>query len=166
VTASGLVALPWHIQFAPILQVGSGRPYNALEGINDTFAYGGGAGSTHAIVLNSDPSNLKATAAYTAPQLQACIAANTCHQLPYDSLLGAPFFQIDARVSRTFNFGEKAKLELIFQAFNLTNHANFGSQYQTSIRASNFGQPTSFIGGTGVIIPKSFSGEFGARFSF
>jgi hypothetical protein len=84
----------------------------------------------------------------------------------YDSMRGAPFFQLDARVSRMFNFGEKAKLELIFQAFDLTNHANFGSSYQTSIRASNFGQPTNFIGGTGVIIPKSFSGEFGAKFNF
>ena len=166
VTASGLVALPWKIQFAPIMQVGTGRPYLALEGINDTFAYGGGAGNTHAIVLNSDPNNLKATAGYTATQLQSCIAANTCQQVPYNSLRGASFFQLDARVSRPFTFGERAKLELFFQAFNLTNHANFGSQYQTSIRASNFGQPTNFIGGTGVIIPKSFSGEFGARFSF
>jgi hypothetical protein len=166
VTASGLLALPWKIQVAPIMQVGSGRPYTALEGINDTFAYGGGAGSTHAIVLNSDPNNLKATAAYTAAQLQACIAAATCHQVPYDSLRGADFFQLDVRVSRAINFGERAKLELFFQAFNLTNHANFGSQYQTSIRASNFGQPINFIGGTGVVIPKSFSGEFGARFSF
>jgi hypothetical protein len=166
VTASGLVSLPWHIQLAPIMQAGTGRPYTALEGINDTFGYGGGAGNTHAIVLNSDPSNLLATVNYTATQLQSCITANTCHQVPYDSLRGAPFFQLDTRVSRIFNFGERAKLELIFQAFNLTNHANFGSQYQTSIRASNFGQPINFIGGTGVVIPKSFSGEFGARFSF
>jgi hypothetical protein len=166
VTASGLLALPWKIQVAPIMQVGSGRPYTALEGITDVFGYGGGAGSTHAIVLNSDPNNLTATASYTATQLQSCIAANTCHQVPYDSLRGAAFFQLDARVSRTINFGERAKLELFFQAFNLTNHANFGAQYQTSIRASNFGQPINFIGGTGVVIPKSFSGEFGARFSF
>ncbi len=166
VVVSGLVQLPWHIQIAPIMQAASGRPYLALEGINDTFGYGGGAGSTHAIVLNSDPTNIKATAAYTAAQLQSCIAANTCHQVAYNSQRGASFLQLDARVSRAFNFGEKAKLELIFQAFDLTNHANFGSQYQTSIRASNFAQPTGFIGGTGVIVPKSFSGEFGAKFSF
>jgi hypothetical protein len=163
---SGVINFPWHIQFAPILQAASGRPYAPLEGINDTFAYGGGAGSTHAIVLNSDPSNLKATVGYTATQLQSCIAANTCHQVAYDSLRGAPFFELDARLSRIFNLGEKMKLELMFQAFDLTNHANFGSSYGTNIRASNFEQPTGFIGGTGVIIPKSFSGEFGAKFSF
>jgi len=165
-TVSGLVALPWHFQFAPIMQAASGRPYLALEGINDAFGYGGGAGNTHAIVLNSSPTDLLATAAYTGAQLQSCIAANTCHEVPYNSQRGAPFFQLDTRVSRIFKFGEKARLELIFQAFDLTNHANFGSQYQTSIRASNFRQPINFIGGTGVIVPKSFSGEFGSRFSF
>jgi hypothetical protein len=151
---------------APILQAASGRPYTAYEGINDTFGYGGGQGNTHAIVLNSDPNNLLATVKYTATQLQSCIAANTCHQVPYDSLRGAPFIQLDARVSRIFNFGEKAKLELLFQAFDLTNHANFGSQYQSSIRANNFMQPTNFIGQASTGIPKSFSGEFGAKFSF
>jgi hypothetical protein len=163
---SGIIQLPWHIQVAPILQAASGRPYTAFEGINDTFGFGGGQGNTHAIVLNSDPNNLLATVKYTATQLQSCIAANTCHQVSYDSLRGAPFIQLDARVSRIFNFGEKAKLELLFQAFDLTNHANFGSQYQTSIRASNFMQPTNFIGQASTGIPKSFSGEFGAKFSF
>ncbi|HMF78768.1 MAG TPA: carboxypeptidase regulatory-like domain-containing protein [Bryobacteraceae bacterium] len=165
-TVSGIIQLPWHIQVAPILQAASGRPYTAYEGINDTFAYGGGQGNTHAIVLNSDSNNLLGTVNYTASQLQSCIAANTCHQVSYDSLRGNAFFQLDARVSRIFNFGEKAKLELIFQAFDLTNHANFGSQYQTSIRAANFGQPTNFVGQSSTIIPKSFSGEFGAKFSF
>jgi hypothetical protein len=165
-TVSGIIQLPWHIQVAPIMQAASGRPYTALEGITDVFGYGGGQGSTHAIVLNSDPNDLTATAGYTATQLQSCIAANTCHQVPYDSLRGNPFFQLDARVSRMFNFGEKAKLEIMFQAFDLTNHANFGSQYQTSIRSSTFMQPTNFIGQASTIIPKSFSGEFGAKFSF
>jgi hypothetical protein len=81
-------------------------------------------------------------------------------------LRGEAFFQLDTRVSRTFKFGEKARLELIFQAFDLTNRANFGGNYQGNIRSATFMQPTNFITGSGVIVPKSFSGEFGARFSF
>lgn len=166
-TLSGLVDLPWGIKFAPIMQWASGRPYNVTEGITDVYGYGTvGLSATHAIVLDSDPTNLLATKSYTAPQLQACLAANTCRQVPFNYLRGAAFFQLDTRVSRTVRFGEKMKLELIFQAFDLTNRANFGANYQGNIRSPTFMQPTNFITGSGVIVPKSFSGEFGARFSF
>ena len=166
-TLSGLVDLPWGLKFAPIMQWASGRPYNVTEGITDVYGYGTvGLGATHAIVLDSDTTNLLATKAYTTGQLQACLAANTCHQVPYDYLRGERFYQLDTRVSRTFRFGEKARLELIFQAFDLTNRPNFGANYQGNIRSATFMQPTNFITGSGVIVPKSFSGEFGARFSF
>jgi hypothetical protein len=165
-TLNGLVNLPWGIKFAPLMQWASGRPYQAFEGVNDTFGFGSGVGATHAIVLNSDPTNLTATKAFSAAQLQACIAGGTCHQVPYDFLRGNAFFQLDTRVSKTLKFGEKARLELIFQAFDLTNRANFGGTYGTSIRAANFMQPTGFVTPGGVIVPHSFSGEFGAKFSF
>jgi len=163
---SGVFNLPLKITFSPILQWATGRPYATLEGINDTFGFGGGQGSTHTIVLTSDPSNLLATKSYSDGQLLACLAAATCEQVPYDNVRGADFFQLDARVGRFFTFREHYKLELFFQAFDLTNHANFGSSYGTSIRASTFETPTNFIAASSAIVPKSFSGEFGARFSF
>jgi len=166
ITISGLVNLRWGITFSPIMQWATGRPYNVTEGISDVFGYGSGVGATHAIVLNNDPNNLTATASYTAAQLNACIAANTCHQVPYDYLRGADFFQLDARFGKFVRFGDRAKLELFFQAFDLTNHANFGTSYGANIRTSTFQQPTGFITSSGVIVPKSFAGEFGARFSF
>ena len=130
------------------------------------FGFGSGVGTTHTIVLNSYPINLTATASYTSAQLTACITANTCHQVPYDYLRGGDFFQLDARFGRFFRFGERAKLEVFFQAFDMTNRANFGSSYGGNIRTSTFLQPTGFITTSGVIVPKSFAGEFGARFSF
>jgi hypothetical protein len=148
------------------MQWASGRAYTALEGVNDTYALGGGQGNTHAIVLNSSPDNLLATKAFSAADLRACLAANTCHQVPFGNLRGNPFFELDTRLSKNFKFGEKANLELIFQAFDLTNRANFGVQYQTSLRSTQFQQPIGFIAAGGVLVPKSFSGEFGARFSF
>jgi hypothetical protein len=158
--------LPLKITFSPILQWATGRPYSTLEGINDTFGFGGGQGSTHTIVLTSAPSNLLATKSYSDGQLLACLAAGTCEQVPYDNVRGADFFQLDARFGRFFTFHEHYKLEVFFQAFDLTNHANFGSSYGTSIRASTFETPTNFIAASSAIVPKSFSGEFGARFSF
>ena len=166
ITVSGLINLKWGITVAPIMSWATGRPYNATEGITDVFAFGSGVGTTHAIVLNSDPTNLLATAGYSATQLQACIAANTCSQVPYNYLRGEDFFQLDARFSKAFRFRERAKLELFFQAFDLTNRANFGTSYGGNIRTSTFQIPTGFITTSGVIVPKSFAGEFGARFSF
>ncbi|HKE20890.1 MAG TPA: TonB-dependent receptor [Bryobacteraceae bacterium] len=166
ITVSGLLNLKWGITFAPIMQWATGRPYNATEGITDVFGFGSGIGTTHAIVLDSDPNNLTATAAYTASQLTACIAGNTCHQVSYDSLRGENFFQLDARIGRFFRFGDRARLEVFFQVFDLTNRANFGTSYGGNIRTSTFEQPTAFITSSGVIVPKSFAGEFGARFSF
>jgi hypothetical protein len=165
-TMSGFLSLRWGFRLAPIVQWASGRPYNVTEGITDVYGYGTGVGATHAIVLNSDPNNLLGTASYNTGQLQACLKANTCDQVPYNFLRGGAFFEVDTRFSRTFKFGEKAKLELIFQAFDVTNRANFGANYQGNIRAANFRQPTNFITGSGAIVPKSFSGEFGTRFSF
>jgi len=86
--------------------------------------------------------------------------------VPYNYLRGEDFFQLDSRFAKFFTFKEKAKLELFFQAFDLTNRANFGSSYGANIRTSTFQTPTSFITASGVIVPKSFAGEFGARFSF
>jgi hypothetical protein len=166
ITISGLVNLPWGITFTPIMQWGTGRPYNVTEGITDVYSYGSGVGTTHAIVLDSAPTNLTATAAYTDGQLLACLGANTCHQVPYDYMRGEDFFQLDARFGRFFKIKDRAKLELFFQAFDLTNRANFGTSYGGNIRTSTFEQPTGFITASGVIVPKSFAGEFGARFSF
>jgi len=166
ITLSGLISLPWGITVTPIMQWATGRPYNPTEGITDVFGYGSGVGTTHTIVLSTDPTNLTATKAYTAAQLTACIAANTCMQVPYNYLRGEDFFQLDSRFAKYLNFGDRAKLELFFQAFDLTNRANFGTSYGGNIRTSTFQQPTGFISSSGVVVPKSFAGEFGGRFSF
>lgn len=163
---SGIFELPWGIRIAPILQAASARAYNATQGISDVYGFGGGQGATHAILLKSDPNNFLATKSYTTAQLQACLAAGNCFQAHYDALRGQPFFQLDSRFSKELRFGEKARLELIFQAFDLTNRANFGNNYVGNIRSSKFMQPNGFITPSGVIVPRSFSGEFGAQFRF
>jgi hypothetical protein len=164
-TLSAIVELPGGVRFAPMMQIASARPYNTSQGL-DVFGFGGGQGATHAILLKSDPRNYKATVNYSAAQLRACLADGSCFQAPYDSLRGQAFFQTDLRVSKELRFGERARLDLVFQAFDLTNRANFGGNFRGTIRSADFGQPIGFISGSGVIVPRSFSGEFGATFRF
>ncbi|HZU35948.1 MAG TPA: TonB-dependent receptor, partial [Gemmataceae bacterium] len=163
---SATVNLPWGFQIAPIMQLASARPYNITEGISDVLGFGSGNGASDAIVLNSAPNNFTATAGYTATQLRACLAAATCHELPFDFARGQGFFQLDSRVTKNIKLGENKELGLIFQGFDLTNRANFGNTFQGNIRSSIFGRPTGYITPAGVIVPKSFRAEFGARFAF
>ena len=162
---SGLVNLPWGIKFAPIMQLASARPYSAKEGV-DYLGVGNSTTTEFAVLLNSQPTDYTATASYTAAQLRACLAANSCHVSSFDTLRGSPFFQLDARVSKVFHLGERANLEFMFQMFNLTNRANFGGDYQTNIRSSTFGTPIGFITPSSVILPQAFTGEAGFTLRF
>jgi carboxypeptidase family protein len=162
---SGVVDLPWSFQLAPIVQLSSARPYNATQGI-DVFGFGSGAGAAHVILRIDDPSNLLATKGMSAADLRACIASGNCFQARFDNLRGDPFFQVDLRVSKEIKFGDKSSMKLIFQTFDLTNRANFGNQFIGNVQSANFRKPSGFITPAGVIVPRSFSAEIGARFTF
>jgi hypothetical protein len=62
-------------------------------------------------------------------------------------------------------------LQLIAQAFNLTNKANYGSNFGTSEAASiasgaQFGHPQGFMAPGNTTVPRSIWGELGAHFTF
>ncbi len=162
---SGLFQLPFKINIAPIMQWASARPYNLTEGVQ-WYGTGSGLGTAHAVLLKSAPKDYTATAAYSAAQLQSCVADATCIVAPYDYARGQAFYQLDSRFSRDFIFHERYNLQLMFQAFDLTNRANYGGNFSGNIRSTNFGKPAGFITPAGVILPHSFSGEFGATFRF
>ena len=83
------------------------------------------------------PNDLTATKDWTAAQLRACLSAAQCYQAQYDLLRGQPFYQLDLRVSKGLRFGDIPRLKLIFQAFDVTNRANFGNNYVGDVRNSN-----------------------------
>jgi outer membrane receptor protein involved in Fe transport len=184
-TLSGIVALPFGLQFSPIMQVGSARPYDVTNGY-DQLGYGTGYGRG-VIVQASDPTNLTwsngflatqqaayQTAGMTSSHAQAtarddlrnCYFTGNCTIAQYDPLRGRPFFQLDTRLAKNFKFGERRELQFIAQAFNLTNHPNYGNNFSGNISSSNFGQPQGFINPTATNLPRSLSGEFGVRFTF
>jgi hypothetical protein len=95
-----------------------------------------------------------------------CYYSNNCVINPYNSLRGDPYFNMDARLAKNIKLGEKRNLQLAFQAFNLTNHANYGNNFGTTVGDPTFKNPIGFINPTSSTLPRAFIGEFGARFSF
>jgi hypothetical protein len=162
---SGIYQAPFGLQFAPIVQWASGRPWNPTEGI-DVYGFGGGNGTWRAVVPTASPTNYRATATYTAAQLRAGLADGSLMTLPYDALRGNRFFQMDLRVSKVFVIKERHRIELLCQMFNLTNRANFGNNYTLSIRSSDFGKPSNFLSTSGTIVPHAFQAEMGFQYRF
>jgi outer membrane receptor protein involved in Fe transport len=178
VTVSGIVDLPWGLQFAPILQYGSPRPYNngtsnPVSVVNSSNTLNTGGGTYNAVVVPANnPTNYFAFAGNnTAAQncfyglngypLGACTIAN------YNPLRGDPFFELDLRLSKTIRLGERFRAELIAQAYNITNRANYGNDFGNNIASkSTFGHPIGFIAPSSTIIPRSLWSEFGVKFSF
>jgi len=172
---SGVVNLPGGFQVAPIMQWESARPYTAgYGGAVDIQGVGGGRGTSHVVVFTASPDDLRATltafgdpaVAANAVKFRNCLRAGQCTFAPFDDLRGQPYFQLDARVTKNFKFGEHNNLQAIFQVFDLTNRANFGNNFVTDIRQTNFATPSNFITPTGVTVPHSLSAEIGVRWSF
>ena len=169
VTLSGVVDLPKGFQLAPIMQFGSARPY-AVTNSSNTLNTGGGTGIA-VVVPKSNPTNWFAFAGNNTGA-QNCFyglngVAPTCTIAAYDPLRGDPFFQLDMRLAKDIKIAERAKLQLVAQAFNLTNRANYGNNYNNNIAtASTFGHPGGFINPSSTTIPRSTWGELGLRFTF
>ncbi|HET9182364.1 MAG TPA: TonB-dependent receptor [Candidatus Angelobacter sp.] len=150
VTIAATTHLPWGLEVSPILQAGSARPYNAISQGND-LGLGGG----------SDPGALLAPGC-----TQQGYYNRTCGLNPIFNLRGDPYFDLDARLAKNVKLGEARNLQLIFQAFNLTNRANYGNNFDGTVGLPTFGHPIGFINPTSTLLPRSFTGEFGARFTF
>ena len=177
VTISGIWDLPWGLQLSPILQYGSARPYS-LTNSASTLNTGGGT-QPAVVVPTSDPTNYLAfsTLNYPTSALANAAAQNcfyglngvqqACTISKYDPLRGDPFFELDMRLAKNFKFRERYNLQIVAQAFNLTNRANYGNDFGANIGSpSTFGHPIGFINPTSTVTPRSCWGEFGFRFSF
>ncbi len=194
ITLSGIVDLPKGFQLSPILQFGSARPYFLTNSYN-TLNTGGGTG-TAVLVPVDDERNFLYGPSYISTFVGACTAANgtncttqaqqnlqmcfygqcaTQFGVPlspltiakYDPLRGIPYFELDLRLAKNFKFGERMNLQLVAQAFNLTNRANYGNDFGNNIASSStFGHPVGFINPASTIVPLAVWGEFGARLTF
>jgi hypothetical protein len=123
------------------------------------------------VVPTSDPTNWFAFAGNNTGAQNCFYGLNgvqqACTIAKYDPLRGDPFFELDMRLAKNIRLGERMNLQLVAQAFNLTNRANYGNDFNNNIAsASTFGHPAGFINPASTIVPLSTWGEFGFRFTF
>ena len=181
IVLSGVIGLPWGFQLSPILQYGSPRPFSANTGFDID---GDGLFTIDRLCEGVDPRAAFAARGNLA-QLQALNPLG-CRQAPVNSLRSGfvyngtdfeershRFFNVDLRVSKIFRFGERFRLSLNADLFNLFNTENlaFGSNARLGLSVANnaqtFLQPTSLYGpGFGPPIGRPFTAQFGARFTF
>jgi len=120
------------------------RPYD-LTNSGNTLNTGGGTG-VGVVVPTDDPTNYLAFSGDNAAA-QNCFygingVAQACTIAKFDPLRGDPFFELDMRLAKNIKIGERMNIQLIGQAFNLTNRANYGANYGNNIGATDtFGHP-------------------------
>ena len=145
---SGIIDGPWGLQLAPIVQLASARRYSILPA---SGSRGGGD-------INQDGNfNDRETR-----------DGNDQHHLPPGTERGDNLAQFDLRVSKFFRQGERKKLSVFFEAFNLFNTGNFGNSFDGTVGSTNFKRPINFFGATGFSEPLGipFQAQFGFRLSF
>jgi outer membrane receptor protein involved in Fe transport len=156
--------------------VPSGDITNYLYGTNYISAF-------VAAYCAANPTDPKCTANGTAHaqlNLQNCFYGQCSTQLgiplspltiaKYDPLRGDPFFELDMRLAKNIKIGERMNVQLVAQAFNLTNRANYGNNFgvggSSVADPTTFAHPIGFINPSSTIIPRAVWGELGARFTF
>jgi hypothetical protein len=167
VTFSGLVKLPLGFDFAPIVQFGSARPYD-ITSSSDYLGFGNGSALHGVLVPKGDPTNYTyaITSGLTDAQLREGYFEGTLVTAKWDALRGNATFNLDARLAKNIKLKEGLNLQLIAQAFDLTNRANYGNNFGKTISASNYRHPAGWINPSSSITPRSLVGEFGFRLSF
>jgi hypothetical protein len=109
---NGIWSLPYAFQLSGLYFFGSGEHFNNT--------YGG---------------DLRNTGGWSAGRLRPDGTI-----VPRDTLVGEPIHRVDVRASRRFHLVGNVSVEGMLEAFNLFNHANFGS-YVTQESNRLYGQP-------------------------
>jgi len=157
---SGVLDIPWGFQVAPIIQLASARPFATTagtdlnkDGITNELCVPGATGA-HGFVC---PQNVSRNGQRGGYDLDG-------------NWQSGNFFLTSVRVTKFVNLGkikEGMNLGFTFEAFNLTNRINFGRNFATSIRATNFLTSLGPATGTyGITAATPFQAQLGVRFGF
>jgi hypothetical protein len=127
---------------APIIEVSSGRPYTLILGTDFRLDLGASSGRP-SVGTGGAPSTFIHGVTFTVPT--NCLTnAGTPFSVPGVTTLGAGcdgnlgrnpyvtpgFFQLDLRLSKRFAMGERVKLDVIADGFNLLNRQNVAAVNQ------------------------------------
>jgi hypothetical protein len=143
ISAAGVFKLPFHIELSPTMTAATGRPYQQYRATNPD-----GDGNLRCYV-------------------GSCITGSGT-EVGVNAARGNALFSLNTRATKSFTLKHDKKLDFFAELYNITNRANFGTNYGTLATSSTFNKPTAFLGGgaSTSTIPNSFQTQFGARFSF
>ncbi|HEY2858710.1 MAG TPA: hypothetical protein VGJ21_09865, partial [Terracidiphilus sp.] len=131
VVISGVFRLPGGIELSPNFQAASGRPYSEIAGGTDIN--GDGRHALDRVCVGSTLTTFNITTG--------------CSMIKPNTLTGKPFVQMNLRTAKTISFGERSRLSVYAEFFNLFNRANFCNSYEESVGTSTFNQPVAFCNG-------------------
>ncbi len=182
IVASAVLELPLNFQIAPILQYASARPYSLNTGFDID---GDGLATVDRLCATTDPAAVFAVrgnaTAIRALNPLGCTQAQVNGQRggfvvnPDGSIseVSGRYFNIDLRVTKTFNLGDRARFRVYADLYNVFNTDNlyFGSNGRLGLSnataTGTFQQASSLYGpGFGPPVGRPFTAVFGARFDF
>jgi hypothetical protein len=122
---NGILELPWGFRLSGVVQASSARPYTLVsgrdingDGVNNDF---------YSNVVSGDP----IFDPLGRGDARFAIGPNT--------LRGEPYYQTNIRVEDVISLGERFKLEVIADLFNIFNRDNFGDTYEGNMRSIGYG---------------------------
>ncbi len=147
-TSPGFKKVLANITFAPIIELGSGRPFNILTGTDTNLD-----SSSNTDRPNVDP----ATGALTLPSI------GQIGSLGRNAGTTPGFASIDMRIAKFLPIGERVRIDFISEVFNLFNRVNVSTVNndfrQIRFEDGNFKSPP-----TSVFDPRQF--QFAIKISF
>jgi hypothetical protein len=144
---------------APIIEVSSGRPFNVITGTDTRLDLG--ASQARPSIVSSGGTTSPFISGVAFGVADVCLAndgstfsvpgvsppAGCDGSLGRNRFVGPGFFQFDLRLSKQIPFGERLRLQLIADGFNLFNRTNVAAVNQlcdpTSGATCQAGQPTA-----------------------
>jgi hypothetical protein len=144
---------------APIIDVSSGRPFNVITGVDTRLDLGAsesrpsivsGGGTTSPYISGvefgvADVCLANDGSTFSVPGVTP--PAGCIGSLGRNRFVGPGFFQFDLRVGKQIPFGERLRLDLIVDGFNLFNRTNVAAVNQlcdpTAGASCPAGQPTA-----------------------
>jgi hypothetical protein len=149
---------------APIIELSSGRPFNIITNVD---ANNDQSTQTDRPSINSDGTLCVPGAAGCSTPLIINGQFSTGN-LGRNMGLTHSYASVDLRISRAIKFGERFRIDLIAEGFNLFNRFNEGSATPLYTDVNAFGKRSGngrfFSRSTAAYDPRQF--QFGAKFSF
>lgn len=149
---------------APIIELASGRPFNIITNVD----------ANNDQSTQTDRPSVNTDGTLCVPGSPGCVTPLITNGRFSVGNLGRnmgrthSFASVDLRIARAIRFGERIRLDLIAEGFNLFNRFNEGSASPFITDVNGFGQRAGngrfFSRSTAAYDPRQF--QFGAKFSF